>query len=107
MPEYKLIYFNVRGLGEVIRQLLTWADQPFEDVRLEIGELTPEKKLELNLEWGQLPILEIDGKRHAQSFAIGRYLAKKYNLMGDNEEEAFRVDEVVEAIRDYSMSNSF
>lgn len=44
MPQYKLIYFDVRGLGETIRQLLVLADQPFEDVRIPLGGLTDAKK---------------------------------------------------------------
>lgn len=44
MPQYKLIYFDVRGLGETIRQLLVLADQPFEDVRIPLGQLTDAKK---------------------------------------------------------------
>jgi len=102
MPQYKVIYFDVRGLGETIRQLLVLADQPFEDVRIPLGGLTDAKKKELDLEWGQVPVLEIDGVRKSQSFAIARYLARKYNLVGKNETEEFRCDEIVEAIRDFS-----
>jgi len=101
MPQYKVIYFDVRGLGETIRQLLVIADQPFEDIRIPLGGLTDAKKKELDLEWGQVPVLDIDGVRKSQSFAIARYLAKKYNLVGKNETEEFRCDEVVEAIRDF------
>lgn len=62
--------------------------------------------VELDLEWGQIPVLEIDGVRKSQSFAIARYLAKKYNLAGNNEAEEFRCDEIVEAIRDFVTSNT-
>lgn len=44
MSQYKVIYFDVRGLGETIRQLLVLADQPFEDVRIPLGGLTDAKK---------------------------------------------------------------
>jgi len=105
MPQYKLTYFDGRGLGEPIRQILTVAGVPFEDCRIPLGALTPEKKQELGLEWGQLPVLEIDGVRKAQSYAICRFLAKKYNLAGKNETEEFRCDEIVEAVRDYTAKS--
>jgi len=101
MPQYKLTYFEGRGLGETIRMLLTLGDQPFEDVRLPVGPLSEATKKELDLEWGQLPILEIDGVRQTQSFVISKNLAKKFNLAGKNEAEEIRCHEVVEAIRDF------
>jgi len=102
MPEYKLHYFNIRGLGEPIRQIFAHAEVPYEDVRIEREEWNDEKKKELEVEWGQLPMLSIDGKKKTQSYAIVRHLAKKYNLAGANECEEFRCDEVTEAIRDYT-----
>jgi len=102
MPEYKLVYFNIRGLGEVIRQIFAHAKVPYEDCRIEREEWNDEKKTELGPEWGQLPILFIDGQKKAQSFAIVRHLSKKFKLTGANECEEFRCDEVAEAIRDYT-----
>lgn len=38
MPDYKLHYFNFRGLGELIRLILHYAGVTFEDVRFERSE---------------------------------------------------------------------
>lgn len=44
MPEYKLHYFNFRGLGEVARLILHYAEVPFEDVRIERSDWAELKK---------------------------------------------------------------
>lgn len=48
----------------------------------------------------QLPILEIDGKVYNQSRAIGRYLAKKFNLYGSDDIEALEIDAAVDSLED-------
>ena len=47
-----------------------------------------------------MPILEHDGKIFSQSYAIARYLAKKYNLAGKNDYETFKCDEIADAVKD-------
>lgn len=49
---------------------------------------------------GQVPVLEIDGKRYNQSRAIARYLAKKCNLYGSDEIEALEIDRMVDSLED-------
>ena len=38
MPQYKLIYFNARGRGELSRLILHYAGVEFEDYRFEMKE---------------------------------------------------------------------
>ncbi|CAC5402632.1 GST [Mytilus coruscus] len=40
--------------------------------------------------YNQVPLLEIDGLELVQTGAIVRYLAKKYNMYGSNEQEAVK-----------------
>lgn len=49
---------------------------------------------------GQVPVLEIDGKKYNQSRAIGRYLAKKCKLYGSDEIDALEIDIVIDSIED-------
>jgi hypothetical protein len=74
MSQYKLIYFNLRGRGEVARLIFTYACQEFEDYRVKSKDwpkykpTTPVififKKIIIffyitYLKTGKLPILEI------------------------------------------------
>ncbi|KYN30203.1 Glutathione S-transferase [Trachymyrmex cornetzi] len=97
MPTYKLIYFDVTGLGEAIRFMLNYCGIKFEDVRFSFDEWS---KYKPNMPMGQVPVLEIDGKQYHQSRAIGRFLAKKANLYGSNDFEAMEIDATVDSIED-------
>lgn len=77
---YKLTYFDGRGLAETSRYLLALAGAKWEDHRLPI-EFKPDGppvraefdalKASGALPFGQVPLLEFDGKKIAQSKAIG------------------------------------
>jgi glutathione S-transferase len=97
-PQYKLSYFESRGLAEQCRFVFAFAGVEFEDVRHK--DMESWGKLKANYTWGVLPMLEEDGKVLAQSSAILRYLGKKFNLAGDNDFEAAKCDEMVEALGD-------
>jgi glutathione S-transferase len=93
---YKLIYFAGRGLAETSRMLFKAAGQDFEDYRY---PLTIKDGQYLRPEWDadkpkyiyeKIPVLEIDGGKHiiAQSKAIERFLARRFNMLGSNDIEA-------------------
>uniref|UniRef100_A0A1I7XEN0 glutathione transferase n=1 Tax=Heterorhabditis bacteriophora TaxID=37862 RepID=A0A1I7XEN0_HETBA len=77
MVHYKLTYFNGRGAAEISRQLFALAGQEYEDVRYERDEW-PQHKDEMP--FGQIPVLEVDGKKLAQSYAINRFLARQFGI---------------------------
>ena len=52
------------------------------------------------MKFGQLPVLEVDGKTIAQSMAIARFLARRYKLTGENEIEEAEADAIVDCIND-------
>jgi len=61
----------------------------WEDWKMYIKETT---------KWGWLPVLTIDEKTElGQTETICRYLARQYNLIGEDEIEAALVDEIAEA----------
>uniref|UniRef100_A0A0N5AMW3 glutathione transferase n=1 Tax=Syphacia muris TaxID=451379 RepID=A0A0N5AMW3_9BILA len=118
MPAYKLTYFNVYGLGEGARLLFNYAGVPFEDVRID-HQHWPEIKqrmsmflwlisdycIFLEMPFGQVPVLEVDGHIIAQSAAIYRYLGHQFNLAPKCPIEDAMVDAVYDAHKDFAAEN--
>jgi glutathione S-transferase len=53
---------------------------------------------------GQMPVLEVDGKRAHQSLACARFLAKQVGLVGNDAWEDLQIDTVVDTINDFRLS---
>jgi glutathione S-transferase len=56
--------------------------------------------LKKTLAFGQLPKLEWDGEVLYTSLSIARFLAREFGLMGKNNLESVKVDEIVDVIQD-------
>lgn len=50
--------------------------------------------------FGQMPILEFDGKVYSQTLPICRYLARKYNLNGKTDLDDLQIDAIANALHD-------
>ena len=75
----KVYYFDVYGKAEPLRMLLWHAKQDFEDVRIPREEWAKFKEdNKEKFEFGQVPVLEEDGKFLSQSNAIMRYLGNRF-----------------------------
>jgi len=96
-PKYKLTYFNFRWLAEPIRYLLSYVEADFEDNRFETAEWD---KIKAEYPYGKVPVLEWEGKKLSQSFAIARYLAKQYKLTGADDFESAKCDEYADIVKD-------
>lgn len=55
--------------------------------------------------YGQLPVLQVGDKVLAQSNAICRFLARKFNLHGSTDFEAAKLDEIADRISDFRLGN--
>ncbi|XP_050413747.1 probable glutathione S-transferase 5 [Patella vulgata] len=100
MPSYKLVYFDLRGRGEIVRLCFHAAGVTFDEERIDYpSEWTAEKKAAAP--FGELPYLEIDGKKFAQSGAIASYISREYGLYGDSALENLFIDGVVALTVDY------
>ncbi|XP_046358194.1 glutathione S-transferase 1-like [Haliotis rufescens] len=96
MPSYKYVYFNVRGRGEIPRLVLHCAGVPFEDKRIEFDAWPALKK---DTPFGQLPVIEIDGKVFPESMSISRYLAAENGLAGKTPLDRLKADYISEQTR--------
>jgi prostaglandin-H2 D-isomerase / glutathione transferase len=112
-----LNYFNGRGLAETSRLILAVVDKKYKDfryplevidwktynmVRKEFDEDKASGKLWKSM--GKLPFLEVGGQVISQSKSIERYLARKYDLMGENDEQGALIDSYCEYIRDFKTA---
>ncbi|XP_046626318.1 glutathione S-transferase-like [Neodiprion virginianus] len=98
MPKYKLTYFNVTSLGEPIRFLLSYGGADFEDVRIDRQNEWP--AIKHTMPFGQVPILEIDGKVYYQTLPICRYLARQFNIGGQTDLDALEIDAIANSVYD-------
>ncbi|XP_046745590.1 glutathione S-transferase-like [Diprion similis] len=97
MPTYKVTYFPIKGLAESIRFILSYGGVDFVDDRFNREDWP---KLKPSMPFGQVPVLEVDGKKINQSTAIARYLAKQFGIAGKDDWEAMEVDATVANIDD-------
>lgn len=94
----KLTYFAVRGRAEPARLMLELAGAPYEFEPISVEDWRGGGKARM-LEatpFGQMPLLTDGSFVLCQSGAINRYLAAKFDLLGETLEERARVDEVAE-----------
>jgi glutathione S-transferase len=110
----KLCYFNGRGLAETSRLLFAAAEQDYTDFRYPL-EILDWKTYSFNREefdkaksdgslvnsLNKVPYLEVDGDVICQSKTIERYLGRRFNMMGDTDLEAAKIDSICECLRDF------
>ncbi|XP_067684450.1 probable glutathione S-transferase 7 [Haliotis asinina] len=97
MTQYKLIYFDVRGRGELSRLLFALSGQEYEDVRIKMENWPAQKG---NYIFSRLPVLEVDGKQYGQSMAIASFLARRFGFHGKTDVEILEVDQVIGIVGD-------
>jgi glutathione S-transferase len=92
-PSLKLYYFNIKGKGEPIRLFCAYAGLELDDTRFRTRDEFAAMKENGKLIFGQVPMLEVDGKHQlVQSSAILRYLSKIVGLYPEDPLSAAKVD---------------
>lgn len=90
-------YWDIRGLAQPIRLLLTYVGVDFEDKRYQYGPAPTfdrsdwlNVKFNLGLDFPNLPYYMEGDVKMTQTLAIMRYLARKHKLEGQTEQEKIR-----------------
>jgi glutathione S-transferase len=91
MAEITLHYFPIYGRAEPVRMLLHYHGVQFNDHHVQLQDW-PGLKTSGFSEFGQLPLLEIDGRRLVQSKAILRYVAEKYGYYPTDPRDIYFVE---------------
>ncbi|GMT23430.1 hypothetical protein PFISCL1PPCAC_14727 [Pristionchus fissidentatus] len=99
MPKYTLHYFQMRGLGELCRQIFALAEVEFEDKRYDMEKEWPAFKSQTP--FGQLPVLEVDGLFIPQLYAHCRMLAAEHGFAGNSPFESAWVDAIADQHKDF------
>ena len=91
--------------AEVIRVSLYISNIPFEDVRISRDEFINMIKTGFlpngkRVPFHQLPVIEVDGKIIGQTGAIARYCGKISNLYSNDNINAAKIDQIIDAATD-------
>lgn len=107
-PELKLHYFDIKGKGESIRLICAYGGLELEDHRFESRDQFLAMKASSRLSFGQVPMLEVDGKvTMVQSAAIMRYLGKLTGLYPmDDHILAQKIDAIMDQVSDVFMGST-
>lgn len=84
-------YFDAFGRAEMFRLLLTHSRTQFTDHRLSFEEWG-KLKAEHFAEFDQLPVIEVDGLKLAQSVAAFRYLGRKLGYLPTDPLAEYKID---------------
>ena len=71
----------------------------WEDIKVS-NEEWPKMKSSSQCEYGQLPVLEYNGKTYSQSHAIELYLGKKFNLYGSSIDDEYQINSLLDSFDD-------
>ena len=100
MTKYILHYFPVNGRGLIPRALLSYGKVEWTNHLIKPEEWASVKKSGL-CEYEQVPVLEVEGKKYSQSYAINLYLAEILHLMGKDSEENYQITNILMSFEDF------
>lgn len=99
MAGITLYYFDLYARGELIRMIFTYHGVEFTDHRVAFAEW-PELSASGLAEFGNLPVLEIDGLKLVESRSIARYLCQKFGYYPSDFTDIYWVESVCDLKED-------
>ncbi|TKR93071.1 hypothetical protein L596_007599 [Steinernema carpocapsae] len=102
MVKYVLHYFQGIGVrGEVVKLCFEFGKIPYDQVQIPFNDWPHHKP---KYPTGSVPILEVDGVTLTDSTAIGRFVAKKVGIAGENDVDAALIDGYVAQLEDLTSA---
>lgn len=92
------------GRAAMARAILSYAKADWKDHKFDRDEWVNSIKKSGLCEFEQAPVLEYNGKTYAQSYAMTTYLARKFNLMGKDDEENYQIESLLCSVEDIFSS---
>ncbi|CAD5206038.1 unnamed protein product [Bursaphelenchus okinawaensis] len=89
---FKFYFFDVRDVGEPIRMMFHYVNEPFEDIRVKDSDWLAKYKSELK----SLPMLDHNGFVLHKALPIAKYVADIFGLVGKDRKENAVIDEFME-----------
>eukprot|EP00347_Sterkiella_histriomuscorum_P004698 403359449 len=96
---YKVHYFPGYGRAEAMRMLMSHAGIQYGEQNYNFPDL-PELKIAGKIEFGQLPVLEKNGKFYSQTFSILRYLGQVHGYYPEDPYQAYLADSILDSMND-------
>ncbi len=93
----KLTYFDLYGRAECLRMMFSYNKVDFEDNRIPQSDFPA---LKPTLDFGVLPLLEVEDRKISQTNAILRFLGTHYSLYPADMEAAYMVDSAIDLCDD-------
>jgi glutathione S-transferase len=101
--KYKVLYWPGNGRAATMRAILTYSKANWEDKKI-WGEEWETFKQTGTLKYKQLPSLEVDGKWLEKATAIDVFLAKRFNLLGDSDDDLIEIISLLQTREDLAFS---
>ena len=101
-----LRYFELRGKAEAIRLLFEMAGVEYTEERFTATEWRQGGKKQEYMEkgissYGQVPVVSVNDKHMSQTLSIMRYFAKLKGCYGDDAEQQYTCDMLVDGVEDW------
>ena len=99
MSDITLHYFDLHARAETLRMIFVFAGVEFNDHRVPFEDWANLKGNNF-AEFGQLPVLEIDGEKLVQSQSMVRYVCQKYGYYPSDLKEVYQVESICDLKED-------
>ncbi len=101
MKDVVLHHFHFNSRAMVARAAMVYRNQPFVDKRIKYDEWVNLKYSGI-YEFRVLPMLEVEGRKYTQMYAINNYIGRKMDLFFEDIEEDYKINSLLNSYEDFA-----